>query len=355
MTVTQLEDYRYRRTGCGMYVPSDLSVEQPEPSAAGEGPADQQRERSTEVEAVPAAGPVELADVGRTERVRRVEAEVAEREELAELYGQYAATHVPSKKTVEMRESSRNAEAQRAERANPARMALRDGRAQLVITLLGLVAAVAALGWSTANVHTTAAWDQEPYSVGWWLAWGVEPLISAALLTVMGAVAYLATRQVQVSSRWVTAAQWVPLGYTLVLNCWPSLPPALLAHPAAEFLRGLVVHSVGPVVVVLLVHALPQLWAAFIDLHRHASSDTSEQPGDQDKPASDGDAVIDPDKAAELLALVRPAVDRGEAAASASGLARYLRRCHHRRVGVRMSQHLRDVLADDRSEQEVAA
>lgn len=354
MTVTQLEDYRYRRSRCGMYVPRDVPAEQPGSSEGGEGRGDQQQEGPAGAESVPAAAPAELVELGRTERVRQVEAEVAEREELAELYGQYAATHVPSRKTLEMRESSRNAEAQRAERANPARTALRDARAQLVITLLGLVAAVVALGWSTANVHTTAAWDQPDGSVGWWLAWGVEPLISAALLTVMGAVAYLATRQVQVRSRWVAAAQWVPLGYTLVLNCWPSLPTAVLTHPSMEFTRGLVVHSVGPVVVVLLVHALPQLWASFIDLHRQSSSETPDRPGDQGKPSAEADE-IDPGKAAELLALARPAVARGEASASASGLARYLRRCHDRRVGVRMSQHLRDVLADERSEQGVAA
>ena len=334
--VVAMSDYRLAPEA-GLYLPSQTS-----PVPAGDPVPEAGSARGVQEPAgEPAAagsGEPEPTTAGRTERVQALEQEVAEREELAELYEQYAATHVPSKKALAMREESRDAEAKRAEKANPARMALRDSRAQAVTNLVGLIAAVIALGWSTANVQHTAAMHTAG-SAAWWLAWGVEPLISAALLTVMGARAYLATRGVTVTSRWVTAAQWVPLGYTVTLNCWTSLPNSALTSPAVEFLRGLVVHSVGPVVVVLLVHALPVLWAKFIALHGQSHS------GVQNRPEQ-GEPEIDQDRARELLAVVRPAAQSGHVGTGVSAIGRYLR-AHGYRVGVPMCQHLRDALKHD--------
>lgn len=327
MTVLDLDHYRRDGT-TGLYTPGARSrpatvpnpPEQPQPVEQPESVAD-------------------VDEVGRTEQVRQLEQDVAERERLAELYEQRAATHVPSGASLKLKQSSRDAEDRRAELANPARVALRDARAQLVTNLIGLIAAVIALGWSTANVQTTASLAAVPGSVAWWLAWGVEPLISAALLTVMGASAYLATRGITITSRWVTAAQWVPLGYTITLNCWTSLPPAVLANPVVEFARGLVVHSVGPVVVVLLVHALPVLWAKFIALHSQSDN------GVQNRPEQ-GEPEIDQDRARELLAVIRPAAQSGHVGTGVSAIGRYLR-AHGYRVGVPMCQHLRDALKHD--------
>lgn len=324
MTVLNLDHYR-RDGATGLYTPGSETRPETVPNRS------EQSEQSEPVG--------EVDEVGRTEQVRQLEQDVAERERLAELHEQRAATHVPSEASLKLKQSSRDAEDRRAELANPARVALRDARAQLVTNLVGLIAAVIALGWSTANVQTTASLTAETGSVAWWLAWGVEPLISAALLTVMGANAYLATRQVSITSRWVTAAQWVPLGYTVTLNCWTSLPPTVLSHPVVEFLRGLVVHSVGPVVVVLLVHALPVLWAAFIDLHGQG------QTGVQNRPEQ-GEADIDQDRARELLAVIRPAAQSGHVGTGVSSIGRYLR-AHGYRVGVPMCQHLRDAIKHD--------
>lgn len=325
--VVRLADYRLAPEQ-GLYLPQHTGPE-PDPAATMDP-----------VQAGQQPGLVgqQVEESGRTEQVRQLEQDVAERERLAELYEQRAATHVPSKKTREMREDSRNAEAQRAERANPARVALRDARAQLVTNLVGLFAAVIALGWSTANVQHTAAMNTTG-AAAWWLSWGVEPLISAALLTVMGASAYLATRGVTVESSWVTAAQWVPLGYTVTLNCWTSLPGAALAHPAVEFARGLVVHSVGPVVVVLLVHALPVLWAQFIGLHERGHAEL-QNPSEQQRSSS---PEVDEDRARALLAIVRPAVAAGQCGTGVSKIADYLREQGYR-AGAPMCMWIRDAL-----------
>lgn len=329
MSVTDLDHYRRDGT-TGLYTPGATVARSEVPNRP---------EQPDSVRADASASPATEAETGRTAAVRQLEQKVAERELLAELHEQRAATHVPSGKTLTLKQSSRDAEDRRAELANPARVALRDARAQLVTNVVGLIAAVIALGWSTANVQHTASLHQISGSVAWWLAWGVEPLISAALLTVMGASAYLVTRAVTVANRWVTAAQWVPLGYTVTLNCWTSLPAEWLSLPGFEFARGLVVHSVGPVVVVLLVHALPVLWAAFIELHGVSGSAVQNR-------TEQGEGEIDHVRARELLEIVRPAVEAGDLTTGVSKIGRYLRAQGHR-AGVPMCQHIRDVLKQE--------
>ncbi|RCW45136.1 hypothetical protein DFQ14_103100 [Halopolyspora algeriensis] len=319
----------YRRLDSGLYAPCETT-----PPAE----AEPIRNPPEQPEQAGVADPVPEVD-GRTERVRALEIEVAEREEIAALQAQRAETHVESATTQVLRQQSADAEDKRRELANPARIALRDGRAQFWITVSAFLAALIALGWSTANVQATAAMGAPAGSPGWWLAWGVEPLISAALLTVMGAKAYLATRQVTITDRWVDLAQWVPLGYTIALNCWMSLPAPVLTHPATELVRGLLVHSVGPAVVVLLVHALPVLWQAFIRLHSRSAAGF-QNPSEQPRPD------IDHQRAQQLLDIVRPAYQAGEITGGVSTISRYLRARGHR-VGTPMSMWLRDALKQE--------
>ncbi len=322
----------YRRLDSGLYAPSDAAA------PAEVEPVRNPAEQHEPTDAVGLAGEVDVPD-GRTERVMALEVEVAEREEIAALQARRAETHVESPATRVLRQQSAGAEDKRRELANPARIALRDGRAQCYVTVAAFVAAVIALGWSTANVQATAAMGTTSGSVGWWLAWGVEPLISAALLTVMGAKAYLATRQVTITERWVNLAQWVPLAYTVALNCWTSLPASVLTHPVTELVRGLLVHSVGPAVVVLLVHALPVLWQAFIDLHSR-SAPALRNPSEQAR------NDIDHTRARELLEIIRPAYDSGQVTSGASAISRYLRARGHR-VGTPMCMWIRDALRQE--------
>lgn len=131
----------------------------------------------------------------------------------------------------------------------------------------------------------------------------------------------------------------MPLGYTVTLNCWTSLPSWLLAHPVVEFARGLVVHSVGPVVVVLLVHALPVLWAEFIGLHARPEA-RLQKPSEQERSSR---PEVDEDRARALLAIVRPAVAAGACGTGTSKIGSYLREQGYR-VGAPMCMWLRDAL-----------
>ncbi|MEB3368062.1 hypothetical protein [Saccharopolyspora mangrovi] len=345
--VARIEDYRPHRSG--IYLPATATeTEQAavtEPIPAITAPATEQLEAD-----VPAtnADPEEL---GRTRRVLELEREVAEREHLAALQAQHAETHVESPKTLKLRQASRDAEDKRRELANPARIALRDARAQLWANIVGFLAALIALGWSTANVQHTAALGVQHGTAGWWLAWGVEPLISATLLTVMGSTAYLATRQVTVNDPWVTAAKWIPLVYTVVLNCWTSLPAGLIAHPAMELLRGLIVHSVGPAMVVLLVHTLPVLWAAYIGLHTRETNPASRGVQNGSEQPESTPSTVDLDRARQLLAVVRPAYRAGHVSGGVTSIRNYLKDQGHR-VGAPTGQWIRDAL---KREQEVSA
>lgn len=294
----------------------------------------------------PVSAEDDAEDLGRTQRVQDLEQEVAEREHLAALQAQRAETHVESAKTRKLRQDSRDAEDKRRELANPARVALRDARAQWWANVVGFLAALIALGWSTANVQTTAALDVPAGTAGWWLAWGVEPLISATLLTVMGSKAYLATRGAVIEGGWVTAAQAVPLAYTVTLNCWTSLPAWLIGHPFAEFLRGLLVHSVGPAMVVLLVHTLPIIWAAYIGLHQPDDASGGSGVQNASEQAENAASTVDPDRARELLAVVRPAYEAGQVSGGVASIRNYLKNQGHR-IGAPTGQWIRDALKQE--------
>ncbi|GAB3671256.1 hypothetical protein [Saccharopolyspora tripterygii] len=341
--VAQIEDYRPHRSG--IYLPATAAeqgaVTEPIPAITPENTTDQMEAD------VPATNADEL---GRTQRVQALEEEVAEREHLAALQAQHAETHVESETTRKLRQDSRDAEDKRRELANPARIALRDARAQRWANIVGFLAALIALGWSTANVQHTAALGVPHGTAGWWLAWGVEPLISAALLTVMGSKAYLATRGAAIEGRWVTAAQVVPLAYTVTLNCWTSLPAGFVGHPFMEFVRGLLVHSVGPAMVVLLVHTLPVIWAAYIGLHH---TETDNQAGFQNRSEQPESTLstVDLDRARQLLPAVREAYEAGQITSGVKSIRQYLRN-HGHRVGAPIGMWLRDAL---KHEQEVSA
>lgn len=344
--VAHIEDYRPHRSG--IYLPAtaaeteQAAVTEPIPAVVAEP--------TTHVQEAAVPATTESDELGRTKRVQALEEEVAEREHLAALQAQHAETHVESTKTLKLRQDSRDAEDKRRELANPARIALRDARAQLWANIVGFLAALIALGWSTANVQHTAALGVPHGTAGWWLAWGVEPLISAALMTVMGSKAYLATRGVVVEGRWVTAAQIVPLAYTVTLNCWTSLPAGLISHPVMELLRGLIVHSVGPAMVVLLVHTLPVLWAAYIGLHTRETTPTdpanrgglqnaSEQP--ESTPST-----VDVERARQLLPMVRAAYEAGAVTGGVGSIRKYLNN-HGHRVGAPIGMWLRDALKQE--------
>jgi hypothetical protein len=90
----------------------------------------------------------------------------------------------------------------------------------------------------------------------------VEPFLSLGLLVVVAARALLATRGRPLDDPTLRRIERLFLALTLGMNAWPHLPA--IAHPFT--VSGLVLHTLGPIVAVAVVTALPIIWAAFADL-----------------------------------------------------------------------------------------
>jgi hypothetical protein len=145
---------------------------------------------------------------------------------------------------------------------NPAVRAWQAARWRLVLTWVAVVALVLALGWSTAGVQAFAAEGAAAWSPSWMFAWLVEPFMSLALLTVVSARAYMATRGQPLDHPTLKGIEALFLGLTLGMNAWPHLPGV-----ADKFtLSALVLHVLGPIVAVAIVTALPIIWGAFAGL-----------------------------------------------------------------------------------------
>ncbi len=119
-----------------------------------------------------------------------------------------------------------------------------------------------ALGWSTAGVQVFAAEGAAPWSPSWCFAWLVEPFLSLALLTVVAAEAFMATRGQPLEDRKLRKIKRLFLALTLGMNAWPHLP-GVTDRPTVS---GLVLHILGPVVAVAMTTALPIIWRGFADL-----------------------------------------------------------------------------------------
>jgi hypothetical protein len=199
-----------------------------------------------------------LAGGGHTRRVRKLAGEVAEAEQFAAL--QQSRVLITAHTPRVLRTIRRGAEAVKLVqlRQNPAFAALAAVRARRFVTVTGLTALVIALGWSTAGVQSFAAGTAPRFSAQWWAAWAVEPFVSLALLTVVIARAFLASRGQSLTAPTARRVERFFLGMTLLMNTWNYLPGV-----ARPFVFGqLVIHSLGPLVAVCIVTVLPRLWVA---------------------------------------------------------------------------------------------
>jgi hypothetical protein len=96
----------------------------------------------------------------------------------------------------------------------------------------------------------------------WWSAWAVEPVISAVLLVVVAAKAYLATRGQALRHRNLSVVEFSALVVTLTLNIWPYTPWQIDQFDPMQLLA----HAIGPLVAIGVVAVLPVIWSAFMDL-----------------------------------------------------------------------------------------
>lgn len=213
--------------------------------------------------AVPDAVPVVVPPA--TRRVRELRAEVDEAHALLQLQADAAPLLLDTDRVRRSRKRAAEAARLHALAQDPAARAWQAARVRLVLTAVALVALVGALGWSTTGVHHTLTRSMVDRGAAWWGAWAVEPVISAVLLVVVGARAFLATHGRVLHHPHLTVVEYGALSVTLTLNVWPYLP--WVSVPWARFdPMQVLAHAIGPLVAVGAVAVLPVIWSAFADL-----------------------------------------------------------------------------------------
>ncbi|HEX5120455.1 MAG TPA: conjugal transfer protein TraI [Pseudonocardiaceae bacterium] len=249
--LAELQNYLIDRTPV---VPGAPAAEQ-RPSVVGRQATDQDDPEGTptgESEDVPMV----------SERVRRLADEVAEAHALLALQGDQTPLLVDTDRVRRRRKAAVQARALHQLGSDPAARAWQAARWRLVLTVTAVVALLLALGWSTAGVQVFAAQGAPGGSAAWWFAWCVEPFMSLALLTVVAARAFMATRGQPLDAPVLRRVEGLFLTLTLGMNAWPHLPG--IAHPFS--VSRLVLHVLGPIVAVAIVTALPPIWRAFTEL-----------------------------------------------------------------------------------------
>ena len=217
--------------------------------------------------------PVTESVEGETRRVRKLRAEVTESHRLAELQDDETPLLLDSPKVRRRLKAGREAERLHEIAQRPAMRAWQAARMRRLVVAAAMVSLTLALCWSTAGVQAFAAEGATAWSARWLFAWCVEPFMSLALLTVVGAKAYMGTRCQPVES---TKLTWIEFGFlalTLGMNAWPHLPGVA---DRFSFSR-LVLHILGPIVSVAVVTSLPIILEAFARLNHGPSAPADQQ------------------------------------------------------------------------------
>ncbi|WP_156056316.1 conjugal transfer protein TraI [Streptosporangium roseum] len=308
---------------------------EPSPDDVARGLAELERhltEQAPPAPAHPAAPPVVTG--GETKRVRRLRAEVTEAHHLAALQDDDAPLLLDTPKVRKRRKAAREASRLHELAQDPAMRAWQAARMLRLLVAVAMVSLTLALAWSTAGVQHFAAEGAALWSPSWVFAWLVEPFMSMALLFVVGARAYLATRGQPIVSRTLVRIEGVFLALTFGMNVWPYLPWSL-PEGKAFTVSGIVLHILGPSIAVAIVLALPIVLGAFAGLDHERPTGAPTGPTYWANAAPGG-----PDIAA-LAARVHDLIDAGELpeAPSATRIQRTLR------CGMDTARAVRDELA----------
>jgi hypothetical protein len=192
-----------------------------------------------------------------SKRVQRWRDQLAEDQAIVEIQDEPALVNAHTDKVIKERRKASEAFRLHQLAADPARVALRDRRTRSTVGWVGGFGLVGALGWSTANVQATAAGTLTVADPGWWLSFLVEPVVSVVLLLIFGVRAYLAaTKGITITDSRLRRIEIIGLAITLTCNSWKYLP---LVAADFQFIQ-LLIHSIGPIVAVMLVTAIPLLW-----------------------------------------------------------------------------------------------
>ncbi|MFD3495406.1 hypothetical protein ACFWWB_33350 [Streptomyces sp. NPDC058690] len=130
------------------------------------------------------------------------------------------------------------------------------------LTKVLVAVAVVALAFTATNV-TLFAID---HHISVWIAWLLDPMVAVALGAVLIVDGRLSEHGVQPSG-WATGLRWFAGLGTWLMNCWASLWPAgaPFGVPRQIDPAGLVLHSIPPVLLIVLAEAITFYRRAILD------------------------------------------------------------------------------------------
>ncbi|MGK3106246.1 hypothetical protein [Streptomyces sp. WAC05858] len=126
-------------------------------------------------------------------------------------------------------------------------------RLQSGLTTVLVLVAVVALAFTATNVTMFAI----QHEVSPWIAWLLDPMVAVALGAVLIVDGRLSEYGVNPSG-WASGLRWFAGLGTWVMNCWGSLWPEGTAFgvPRQVDPAGLVLHSIPPVLLIVLAEAI---------------------------------------------------------------------------------------------------
>jgi hypothetical protein len=130
------------------------------------------------------------------------------------------------------------------------------------LTRVLVAVAVVALAFTATNV-TLFAID---HHISPWIAWLLDPMVAVALGAVLIVDGRLSEHGVHPSG-WASGLRWFAGLGTWLMNCWGSLWPAGTAFgmPRQVDPAGLVLHSIPPVLLIVLAEAITHYRRAILD------------------------------------------------------------------------------------------
>ena len=124
------------------------------------------------------------------------------------------------------------------------------------------------LAFTMTNVQSFAAAGAAMWSLAWWAAWLLDPMVSLVLLAVLRAEQVTARYGIRTGG-WVRGAKWFTLAATYVMNTWEAFTDASAAL--------VVLHSVPPLVVFVAAEAVTDLRDKLSEAARDMAVNADEQ------------------------------------------------------------------------------
>ncbi|MEV6286477.1 hypothetical protein [Kribbella sp. NPDC051770] len=150
-----------------------------------------------------------------------------------------------------LRTAASEASQVRALSTHPDVVALRVESIRTQVDVLMWVGIVLGLAFTMVNVQAFAAQSAALWSLPWFAAWLLDPMVSLVLIAVLRAEQITARYQVSDTGKWIGRTKRFAFAATFAMNTW---------HSWAHFdVAGIVLHSVPPLLVFCAAETAPVL------------------------------------------------------------------------------------------------